>query len=225
MYNGGLKLGLVTLGTLAGAGNTATDTSHPLPSTLPSKLSPPNHINVHWRHDFSCSLTSPLLHQRMSLRSCAVRAGRSVTNRYTSQSFHLVVFIIVLWGPQTLFFQIIKFIDGFRAMKRMSGNRIKSYVPPLPLISILVHWLYRYHIDQSIWCYNTLLFRCMVRVGIMTNPLTGNDMRLWKPACLHGLLACELWWKEALLLSSSHVSQTSPLSTQLPWLLGNCLGP
>lgn len=34
-----------------------------------------------------------------------------------------------------------------------------------------------------------------------------KDMRLWKPACLHGLLACQLWQREAVLLSSSHVSQ------------------
>lgn len=37
-------------------------------------------------------------------------------------------------------------------------------------------------------------------------PLVKN-MILWKPACLHRLWACQFWQQEAVLLSSSHVSQ------------------
>lgn len=64
-----------------------------------------------------------------------------------------------------------------------------------------------YHIYQSIWCRNSLVYRCMRSFGIMTHIPLVKEMRLWNPACLHGLLARQPWQQEAVLLSSSHVSQ------------------
>lgn len=47
--------------------------------------------------------------------------------------------------------------------------------------------------------------------GIMTHTLRTLTPRIREgcemPACLHGLLACLFWQQEAVLLSSSHVSQ------------------
>lgn len=63
------------------------------------------------------------------------------------------------------------------------------------------------------WCQNICCTYYIVDLhpwwvlGLWHIPPSVKDRRLRKPTCLRGLLACQLWQQEAVLLSKSHVSQ------------------
>ena len=101
----------------------------PLPSALSSKLS----LGNTWMQNDNCKKpTFPWLARKLQTiisaspvyaQSWVVRAqqaGQSVTDRNASPNQGLVMFIKILWGPQTTLF-----IDGFWDVKRISANKIK----------------------------------------------------------------------------------------------------